>query len=54
MTAGGVPVAVLVARLESELETLRIAVHNGHYVTAREAVARAVELAAQVRQEVGR
>jgi hypothetical protein len=45
-----VPPLVLLARLEHELEAARLAAVASHYVSTRDAVKRAQDLAAQLRE----
>ena len=45
-----IPPLVLLARLEHELETARLATVASHYVQTRDAVERAQTLAAQIRE----
>jgi hypothetical protein len=47
-----VPLAVLLARLENELESLRLAIAATHYVKARDAQERASDLAKQMRESL--
>jgi len=44
------PPLVLLARLEHELETARLATKSCHYVQTRDALERAAALAAQMRE----
>jgi hypothetical protein len=44
-----VPIPVLLARLEHELEAARLATTASHYVKTRDAVERAQDLAKQIR-----
>lgn len=44
------PPLVLLARLEHELETARLALKATHYVRSRDAIAQAQALAAQMRE----
>jgi hypothetical protein len=48
----GVPLAVLLARLENELESIRLAVTASHYVKARDAQQRAADLAKLMRESL--
>jgi len=45
-----IPPLVLLARLEHELETARLATKNAHYVNVRDSLERAAALAAQMRE----
>lgn len=46
------PPAVLVARLEHELEAIRLANTARHYVSTRDGIDRAIELAKQLRESL--